>query len=905
MAPAANDRGNIGMTTRQPRSDGGTEAPLDTPAGMTPAESRWSDRLRWARRALPAIFLVLVGALSARELRQVDLHAVRAVLQALTTSHLLIIQAVSGIGILAMGLYDWRAASTFGVRLAPRTLVRNAWIANAFNNLIGLSGLTGTAIRMLLLAGERVETQRAAAFSALVMASVPVGLAVLCWPLVLSGGLGAGGLPIPAWSAWLALAAFAAYLPLYAVFLHRGAFSRWLPQLGPQSMSSIASLVIVSTLDWLLAATAAWVALEFSGAQVPWLQFLSAFVLAAALGIFSLIPGGLGVFDATLVVLLAPVAQGADHLVSGLLVYRLCYFLVPWLIAVYLGADRLVLRERWEQTALFRQLSDSRVPEILALPFKAVASLGVRVLAYLTFGGGVVLLTSAAFPALTDRFAVLYRYLPLAAIEVSHQLSIAAGVLLLALSRGIAGQVRSAYRLTQGLLIGGAAFSLLKGIDYEEAVFLLAVVALLRQQRGRFYRESYPLFSLRNLAWLASLFAALFAFAWLGGWVRGELPLGWEYLSRFEPSQEAPRFARGLLVAASVAIGFLGWSFFRRPSTEVVKPDPGELAEAEKVLAQYGGGEFAHLVFLGDKYLFWSPDRDAFIQYGKIRDRLMALGDPCGRVESFDATILAFREYADRHDLTPCFYEASEMHLHRYHDAGFALFKLGETAVVDLAGFSTSGKRSESLRHSANRARRDGASFELLAQPLDEAVWPQLRAVSDAWLAGRGAAEKGFSLGNYNESYLRRSAIAVIRVEARIVAFANLLPDYGSHTQLSIDLMRHGPDAPVGTMDLLFVELILHAQEQGYRYFNLGMAPLGGVGETRYARAGEKVARLAFEHGNRFYNYKGLRSFKDKFHPLWRSAYFAYPTLAPLPLLLMDSAALIAGGYRRIFFKRD
>ena len=82
------------------------------------------------------------------------------------------------------------------------------------------------------------------------------------------------------------------------------------------------------------------------------------------------------------------------------------------------------------------------------------------------------------------------------------------------------------------------------------------------------------------------------------------------------------------------------------------------------------------------------------------------------------------------------------------------------------------------------------------------------------------------------------------------------------------------------------------------------MAPLGGVGENRYARTGEKVARLAYEYGNRFYNYKGLRSFKEKFHPEWRSVYLAYPVLTPLPMLLMDSAALIAGGYRRIFFKK-
>ena len=90
-----------------------------------------------------------------------------------------------------------------------------------------------------------------------------------------------------------------------------------------------------------------------------------------------------------------------------------------------------------------------------------------------------------------------------------------------------------------------------------------------------------------------------------------------------------------------------------------------------------------------------------------------------------------------------------------------------------------------------------------------------------------------------------------------------------------------------------------YAKARGYRNLYLEMAPLGEVGTSRHARAGEKVARLAFECGNHFCNYKGLRSFKVKFHPEWHSIYLAYLFLA----LLLDTAALIAGGYRRIFVK--
>jgi len=857
------------------------------------------------KRVLPFVFLAAVAVFAAREIRELDVHAIRIAINDFPLPRLLLVQIVALTGVLAMTLYDWHAARTFRIEVPFRTLIRNSWIANTFNNFIGLSGFAGTGIRMLLLGNLGIESTYATAFSVFIMVSVPVGLSVACWPLLIAAGWEVSALPIASWIAWLALGAFAIYLPLYIVILNKGISPRLQQALPRQSAMSIITMIAISAFDWLLAAGTAWVAMKTAGVTIPLTHFLYAFILASTLGIVSLLPGGLGVFDATLVALLAPFSDAVEPLVTGVLVFRLCYYLTPWLIGVYLGADSLALPGYMQRIALVRQWRQSRLPNVFRVPLNALASLGVRVLAYLTFAAGVVLLASSAFPTFKSRLEILGEHVPLAAVELSHLLSVVAGVLLIALSRGIAEQVRNAYHLTQILLISGAFFSILKGIDYEVAIVLITIALLLRQQRARFYRESYPLASGRSARWLAGLIISIAGFAWVGDWAHSDLSWGWENLSRFAPALEAPRFARALLFAAMAATGFIGWSLFKRPKFFPAKPDSRDLSEAETVLDQYGGSEFAHLLFLGDKSLLWSSDRKAFVQYGSIRDRLIALGDPCGDPDSFDSTIIAFRDLADLHDLTPCFYEVGESHVHRYHDAGFALFKLGEAATVRVADFTLTGKRGEAVRHGINRAKREGARFELCMQPLAENVWAELRRISDAWLRERNTAEKGFSLGNFNIDYLARAPIGVIKVGEQIVAFANLMPDYGTRTELSVDLMRYSPQAPPGTMDMLFAELILYAQANGYRSFNLGMAPLVGVGETRYARPSEKVARLAYEYGNRFYNYKGLRSFKEKYHPEWRSSYLAYPVLAPLPLLLIDSAALIAGGYRRIFVKTD
>ncbi|MGW8228283.1 MAG: hypothetical protein ACWGOW_05245, partial [Gammaproteobacteria bacterium] len=256
------------MSTDNPRDSRHSAPEEDTEAGdITDAEP--TRRLRWVRRVLTAIFIVLVAVLAIRELRGFDVHALRAVLQAVTLPQLLLIQLIAIVGLLSMTLYDWHAARVFKLGIPLPTLLRNAWIANAFNNLIGLSGLAGSGIRMLLLGSERIDVQRAAAYAGLILASVPVGLAVLSWPLLWRGEMAMDSLPIPVWTAWLALGAFAAYLPVYVLALYKGMFSRLLRGLTPQSGTSLALLIAISTLDWLLAAIVAWVALDVSGAAIP------------------------------------------------------------------------------------------------------------------------------------------------------------------------------------------------------------------------------------------------------------------------------------------------------------------------------------------------------------------------------------------------------------------------------------------------------------------------------------------------------------------------------------------------------------------------------------------------------------------------------------------------------------
>lgn len=134
-----------------------------------------------------------------------------------------------------------------------------------------------------------------------------------------------------------------------------------------------------------------------------------------------------------------------------------------------------------------------------------------------------------------------------------------------------------------------------------------------------------------------------------------------------------------------------------------------------------------------------------------------------------------------------------------------------------------------------------------------------------------------------------------------MLAFATLMTT-DTKEDASVYLMRYVPSAPPGTMDVLLVRLLLHFKSEGYRRFDLGMAPLSGIEERAFAPHWHRLARLLFEHGESFYNFRGVRGFKEKYTPLWEPRYLATSGLTPLTALT-NVAALVGGCLRGVFAK--
>ena len=325
-----------------------------------------------------------------------------------------------------------------------------------------------------------------------------------------------------------------------------------------------------------------------------------------------------------------------------------------------------------------------------------------------------------------------------------------------------------------------------------------------------------------------------------------------------------------------------------------------DLITATEIIA--GGAEpSAQSVFLGDKRILFNPARTAFVSYGRIRCSWISAGDPVGPPSEIAPMVRMFADAANDAAAWPAFYKVTPARIDTYLDNNFLVGKVGEIARVSARDFTLDGARRRRLRRSCRHARESGVETAVLpsaAQP----ILSELKGVSDSWLRQQRGREKRFSLGAFDPAYLSRFPIAVARVKGVVMAFVSVWPS-SVKREIEVDLMRSRSDAPTGTMHALLVDVISWAASQGYDSLSLGMSPLGGVNPLGEGGHFPRLRRSLTRFTGRFYNFEGLREFKQSFDPEWEPRYLATSPGIARSLVLAHLAALTSGGIAGMFRK--
>lgn len=854
-----------------------------------------------ARQVFPVVFGLLLFGVGLyalyNVLRPVDFDDVMAHLRAMPASVLAQALGATVIGYASLMFYDWFGLRYIGKSVPLGVIGLGSFLGYAFGNTIGVSIVSGGAVRYRIYSAVGLSAFEVAAVSSYVAMVLGTGLTLFgLGALILRPDAVTAYLPVTAASVqMLATAAIVVSLTVIVALSVsqftvriRGVDVR-LPPIG-----DLAGQLVVTFVDIVAAAYVLWILLP--AGKPEFASFVAEFSAATMIGVMSHVPGGIGVFETVIIGTLPTTVPVADA-AAALLMYRLIYFLFPFTIGFLIVA----LNE-------IRAISGfgGRVLARMSTPVQSAVvtlhGLAPGLVAVVAFGLGAYLLVLAMLPAVHPDPLLGHDLIAAVLREGGTLISALAGGALLILSHGLIRRRSSAFWLTIVALCAAAVAATVNGVDLKHALVPGGAALALLPFRTAFDRPGRLTQDVFGIRWFTMVFAVGLAAVAVFFFVHKSVPYSPTLWTEFAAQSDTPRALRAGLLATSLLF-FFCLHVAVRPARLRRAPAAcaDTLASAAEILGHVTSPQ-GWLSQTGDKQILYSESGRTFLMYAVQGRSWIALGDPVGDPSDFQALCWRFSQIATQAGGRPVFYEVSADTLSLWLELGLTLNKIGEEAVIKLPEFSLSGQRFKTMRAAQNKRLREGYTLELLQPPHDTLLIDELRQISDAWLSSKTGREKGFSVGRFDPAYLNNFDLGLVRRDGRIIAFCNIMST-GCQRYAAVDLMRYLPDEASGIMEFMFLRLIEHYKAAGFEEFSLGTAPLSGLSERSVPRSWNRYGRLIYRHGGAFYNFEGLRAFKQKFQPEWRPRYLAVPPNVSALRAMGDAALLIAGPPRGLVGK--
>lgn len=426
---------------------------------------------------LPALFLAALVVLH-HELRLYHLKDILQNIKEISSYQIYLAIILTMLGYFIMSLYDVLALRYIDHPIPYSKICLASFVGYAFSNNLGLGIISGGSVRYRLYSMWGLSVLEITKIVTFCVLTLWLGFFTLGGVIFLiEPGILPEQLKLPIHSLHLLGMIFIAIVAVF-VFLDLSIkkpikIKGW--EFSVLSPKILLSQILVASLDWSIAGTVLYVLFP-SIPGFSFFRFLCVFLIAQIAGLASQIPGGMGVFE-TVVILLIPPSVPRHQLISSLIIFRGTYYILPLLTATFLLGFQEIF-QRWGTIRKFHQVFSGWLSVVIPIVFS-----------FTTFLSGVILLFSGVLPATTWRLIWLKDLLPLPVMELSHFLGSIIGIMLLLLASGILRRIDSAYVLTLALLAAGILFSLLKGLDYEEAIILLVMLIAFLPCRRYFYRR--------------------------------------------------------------------------------------------------------------------------------------------------------------------------------------------------------------------------------------------------------------------------------------------------------------------------------------------------------------------------------------------------------------------------------
>jgi lysylphosphatidylglycerol synthetase-like protein (DUF2156 family) len=311
------------------------------------------------------------------------------------------------------------------------------------------------------------------------------------------------------------------------------------------------------------------------------------------------------------------------------------------------------------------------------------------------------------------------------------------------------------------------------------------------------------------------------------------------------------------------------------PPTQSNPADAGE-PHALTLLRRHSDHPSAFLTLNQQTLHYQCPGVEGLIAYRPEAGHLIQLCGPIAAPDQREALLRSFLDWAHLHGKRVVAVQVPRADIEMYRDNGFAVNQFGSSFSVDLEQFTLKGTRFFKLRNKIRRAEREGVTVqELTPQELQD---PQVQADLDdldaRWLRakGRHVKELTFMIGERDGRGAPHRRALLARQEQRLVGYVTYSPCFGSQPGWLYDLTRRAPDAPPGTVELMFRTGVDALLKEDCRWLHLGLTPFVGLSpENELDHGSSRVVELAgrelARRGEAIYPARAQEAFKLKWAP--------------------------------------
>jgi phosphatidylglycerol lysyltransferase len=616
----------------------------------------------------------------------------------------------------------------------------------------------------------------------------------------------------------------------------------------------VASQIFLATCDWLVASLTLYTLMPTG--YISYFVLLKVFLITQFAVIISQVPGGMGIFETSVALLLPNVATDSGA-IGALLAYRVIFYFFPLLIAlIMLGSFEIIMVAK-------------KINERVMIFGKAISSVIVQAIALSSFFVGMVAMFSTPTPF--DNVVQLKFVINLFSswfVDLLHFLLSIAVVVLLFISRALQLRIKNAWIIACVSTSFSVVFILIVGaLPFVFVCFMVLLIALLVSKKY-FYREISILNTAFNTWWFSAVGGVFVLSVWIGCFVNKQDIFSLTvFFKNLLSITDYGRFLRASLGVGSIIFIVI----FEQISRIFFKKSISFAKEDIKNIAYSSDYTYSLNALEADKSYIMSYEKYAFVMYAKFRDSWICLGDHVCKYAHKSELLWKFKEITDKISAKPAFVGIGHKYVRIYADIGLKVFNIGQEVKILLRIFNKKDEQFRYLRDLGKEIEVSGFKYNVLSGIEFERYRNIFAKINKEWEINTNYIERNFIPGKYDDSYMSNMDFGVLEKDGIVYVFSVLGKTKNKHEIFSW-IVRHLKCAKDIFTYIIFKN-ILQAKKDGYKWFDVGLAyfPTADTGDVVVKHFAKMF--MFTEHFS--YALTDLRNFKNKFYPIWRNKYIA------------------------------